>query len=98
MSLLPAFNSPDEAAVQAFLAGADILLMPENLDAAIYGLKKAYSDGLITAARLNESVERILRIKQKRGLFSDISREDPEKVLGCREHRELAEIITKYSK
>jgi len=90
--------SPDEAAVKAFLAGADILLMPENLDAAIYGLKKAYSDGLITAARLNESVERILRIKQKRGLFSDISREDPEKVLGCREHRELAEIITKYSK
>ena len=71
--------SSDEAAVKAVLAGADILLMPENLDLAISGIKKACNDGLIPVDRIDESVERILRIKYKRNLFGSIEREDPEK-------------------
>jgi len=96
MKAITGHFSSEEAAVKAFLAGADILLMPENLDAAIAGIKKAYDDGYISSERLNESVERILRVKYNRGLFNDISREDPEKVLGCREHLELAERIRSY--
>lgn len=84
----------DQAAVKAFLAGADILLMPGDLDAAFDGIKKAYNDGLITEERINESAERILRIKYKRGLFGETEREDPEKVLGCSEHRKLSESIS----
>lgn len=87
--------SPDDAAVKAVLAGADILLMPENLDIAFSGIKKAYNDGLISIERIDESVERILKIKYKRGLFGDTERKDPEKVLGCSEHRELADRILK---
>lgn len=95
MGAITRHYTAEDAAVKAILAGADILLMPQDLDAALSGIKKAYNDGLISIERIDESVERILRIKFKRGLFNDIDREDPEKVLGCSEHRELADSISK---
>ena len=94
MKAITMHYTPEEAAVKAILAGADVLLMPENLDIAFSGIKKACNDGLISIERIDKSVERILSIKYKRGLFSDINREDPEKVLGCSEHRELAGSIS----
>lgn len=94
MGAITDYYTPGEAAVKAILAGADILLMPQNLDEAFSSVKKAYSDGVISIERIDESVERILRTKYKRGLFDDIVREDPEKVLGCSEHRELADRIS----
>lgn len=88
--------SSDEAAVKAILAGADILLMPESLDTAFSGIKKAYNDGIISIERIDESVERILRIKYKRGLFSDdTEKKNPEEVLGCSEHQELSDMLSK---
>lgn len=85
--------APEEAAVKAILAGDDILLMPEDLEKAFSGIKNAINDGIIPMDRIDESVERILRTKYKRRLFDDIEREDPENVLGCKEHRDLAERI-----
>jgi len=96
MKAITGHFSPDEAAVKAIAAGADILLMPENLDIAFSGIKKAYNDGLISIERIDESVQRILEIKYKRGLFSEnTGKPDPEEVLGCNEHRELAERISR---
>ncbi|ANX01222.1 glycoside hydrolase family 3 [Thermoclostridium stercorarium subsp. leptospartum DSM 9219] len=96
MKAITSHYTADEAAVKAFLAGADILLMPEDPELAFSGIKKAYADGLITLDRLNESVERILKVKYKRGLFSEQNREDPEEVLGCNEHTELAERVRNF--
>ena len=60
---------PAQAAVKAFEAGADILLMPGNLGEAFDGIKEALSTGLISEDRLNESVMKILTLKEKYGII-----------------------------
>ena len=54
-----------EAAVKAFTAGADILLMPEDLEEAVSGIEEAVEAGTITQERLDESLRRILQLKAK---------------------------------
>jgi beta-N-acetylhexosaminidase len=56
------------AEAEAFLAGNDIILVPENLPLAIRKIKEYISSGKITTERLDQSVERILRAKFKVGL------------------------------
>lgn len=56
------------ASLAAFLAGNDILLMPENLEADIAVLSEAYKTGKITEDRLSYSVKKILKAKYKAGL------------------------------
>lgn len=59
----------DEAAVSALLAGADMLLLPEDLGLAAQGIETALLSGRLTEARLNESVERILALKIQAGMI-----------------------------
>ena len=47
-----------EAAVLAFEAGADLILMPADADAAIDGLCTAFGDGRLSSARLEQSLHR----------------------------------------
>jgi beta-N-acetylhexosaminidase len=61
----------DQRALRAFEAGDDLLLMPENLGASIGAFRQALQSGEITMARLDQSVQRILRLKQKLGLFDN---------------------------
>jgi len=58
-----------EVAVNAVLAGVDMLLNPMDLDAAIDALMDAVTDGTILESRIDESVTRILRLKANRGLL-----------------------------
>ncbi len=58
-----------EAAVLALIAGVDILLLPERLDAAIQGVQQAIDQGRLTEARIDESVVRILSLKMQAGLI-----------------------------
>ena len=58
-----------EATVLAFEAGADLLLMPADLDSALDAMVTAVESGRISEARLNRSVRKILVIKQRLGLF-----------------------------
>jgi beta-N-acetylhexosaminidase len=58
-----------EAAVRAFLAGADLLLQPADPRAAINAMAAAVARGEITPARLNRSVRRVLELKRQLGLF-----------------------------
>jgi beta-glucosidase-like glycosyl hydrolase/CubicO group peptidase (beta-lactamase class C family) len=60
--------APGEAAVRAFEAGADALLMPPVPDAAFEGLQGAVKSGRISRERLDASVRRILRAKANLGL------------------------------
>ncbi len=54
-----------EAAVMAFEAGCDILLMPSDLEAAYDAILKAVLDGTISEERLDNSVNKILYYKQQ---------------------------------
>jgi len=56
------------AAVDAFKAGNDMLLLPSDLKGAYQGLLDAARSGEIAEARINESVLKILRAKASVGL------------------------------
>ena len=58
-----------EAAVLAFLAGADLLLQPADPRAAIDAVTEAIESGRITYERLDRSVRRVLLLKRQLGLF-----------------------------
>jgi len=60
--------APGDAAVRAFLAGADALLMPPVPDAAYEALLAAAHSGQISQERLDASVRRILEAKARLGL------------------------------
>lgn len=53
----------DRLAVEALLAGVDLVLMPADLGAAYQGVLDAVASGEITESRLDESLTRILRLK-----------------------------------
>lgn len=57
--------SSAEAAVAAVLAGADVLLEPQNYQEAYEGVLQAVEDGIITQERIHESLYRIYRVKYK---------------------------------
>ncbi|MBQ2227552.1 MAG: glycoside hydrolase family 3 protein, partial [Firmicutes bacterium] len=63
MGAVSHYYSPGEAAVQAFLAGADILLMPSDYFEAFDAMVAAVNDGTIPKERLDESVRRILQLR-----------------------------------
>jgi len=63
MSAITEYYTPEEAAVLAIEAGADMILMPEDFEAAYNGLLAAVQEGTISEERINESLKRIYRIK-----------------------------------
>ena len=63
--------APGDAAVRAFTAGADALLMPPVPDAAFDALKDAVKSGRISRERLDASVRRILQAKARLGLYKE---------------------------
>ncbi|MEL7358090.1 MAG: glycoside hydrolase family 3 N-terminal domain-containing protein [Cyanobacteria bacterium J06560_6] len=56
---------PDEAAVLAVEAGADVLLMPEDVESAIAAICEAVETGRISCETILRAVERIWRAKHK---------------------------------
>jgi len=71
MSGLTLYVRNDEGPARAFMAGADMLLKPVDMDQAIAGMKEAVASGKITPARLDESVRKILAAKYELGLVKD---------------------------
>ncbi|WP_367769294.1 glycoside hydrolase family 3 N-terminal domain-containing protein [Flavobacterium sp. WC2421] len=70
MKAVSNYKKPGEVDLDAFLAGNDILLFPEDVPVALETLKKAYQDSLFTAERLDFSVKKILKFKYLAGLNS----------------------------
>lgn len=60
-----AIATPEEVAVRAVAAGADVLLQPPHPERVVDALVRAVRDGRLTEARLDASVRRILRAKQR---------------------------------
>ncbi|MBK9169850.1 MAG: glycoside hydrolase family 3 C-terminal domain-containing protein [Bryobacterales bacterium] len=63
--------TPGDAAVLALEAGADVLLMPPDPDAAISAVVVAIESGRISEARLNASLARLLAAKVRLGLHEE---------------------------
>ena len=84
---------PDEGAVRAIAGGADLVLHSPDPVAAFKGLTAAVASGRIGRARLDESVERVLRAKASVGLHLQRAIDldaVPEKV-GGRAHQTMAQ-------
>lgn len=58
-----------DAAVTAIKAGCDLILMPDDLEAAFDAVVNAYETGELSQSDLDATVERILRFKERHGLF-----------------------------
>ena len=63
MTAITEYYTPEEAAVMALEAGADMLLMPEDFEKAYNAVLAAVQDGTISEERINESLDRIYRVK-----------------------------------
>jgi beta-N-acetylhexosaminidase len=64
-------NDIGRAAVEAFKAGNDVLLIPADLGASHRAMVKAVNSGEITQARLDHSVLKILKTKASLGLHEN---------------------------
>ena len=58
-----------EAALGAFEAGADIIIMPTDFEEAYYAILDAVNSGEIESQRIDDSVQRILTVKFMRGII-----------------------------
>lgn len=71
MSGFTLYVKDTEGPALSFIAGADILLKPVDIDSAVKGMKDAVAAGKITEARLDQSVRKILAAKYQLGLMKD---------------------------
>ena len=88
-----------EAAVRAIEAGADVILMPPDLQAARDGIVAAVRSGRLSEERVDRSVLRILRAKEQLGLererIVDLNR--MREVVGVRPHLAVARAVANRS-
>ncbi len=83
-----------EAAVLAFEAGADVILIPESVGAAVQAMVDAVETGRIARDRVDMSVRRILEAKARVGLHRErlVPIEGVTRRVGMRAHREAADL------
>ena len=88
-----------ESAVQAFLAGSDLLLMPDDIEQAFDAMVAAVESGRIPMERLNRSVERLMALKQQSGLFAkrEVDLDSIPAIVGRRSHQDVADEMARRS-
>ena len=69
MGAITSMYTPEEAAVAAVNAGADLLLMSPDAVSAANTVIAAVKDGSIPESRIDESLKRIFELKLERGLI-----------------------------
>src|SRR5256886_2069498 len=84
-----------DAAVRAFEAGSDLLLMPADPDTAVFAMLTALQTGRISMARLDASVRRVLEIKRSLALFAQrqVPLDSISKVVGSKSFQDAADDI-----
>ncbi len=83
------YAKPGDIDLAAFIAGNDMLLIPEDVKAAVKKLKIALKNKIFTEERLNESVRKILNAKYWAGL---------QKFIPLKEENISEDIITSKDK
>jgi beta-N-acetylhexosaminidase len=99
MSGITARYGPAEAAVRAVKAGSDILLKSPDIEAAVAGIKSAIQSGQISGARIDASVEKILRTKAALGLHlrRKIDLKEVEQAISNPEFSAISQDIAEHS-
>lgn len=77
------YAKPGDIDLAAFIAGNDMLLIPENVEAAVKKIKRAIHTGQISMKRLDYSVTKILKAKYWVGLqnYKPVVKENIEEEL-----------------
>ncbi|MES2768431.1 MAG: glycoside hydrolase family 3 N-terminal domain-containing protein [Bdellovibrionota bacterium] len=78
------YRTPEERAVQAFLAGNDVLMVAWNKSSqrkAYAGLLRAYKSGEISEERLNSSLKKILNLKLSMNLNKPLVKPNPKVII-----------------
>ncbi|MFJ3989242.1 glycoside hydrolase family 3 protein [Streptomyces sp. NPDC090032] len=85
----------DRVPVLALKAGVDQLLNPPSLEVSWNAVLDAVKNGELTEARLDESILRVLRLKEKLGLFDEpyVTGRVVDKTVGTRDHLAAADHI-----
>ena len=102
MPAIQKLYSTGKASVMAIQAGCDLVLLRgdmQHFEEGYYAILNAVKNGEILLDVLDAAVNRILEQKEKAGLF-DKPLADPqaaEKLVGCKEHKELAEELANRS-
>ncbi len=89
-------NFPDRyALIQTIKAGSDIIIQNRNYKGSVDWVEEAVKDGLISESRIDESVVRILTLKQKLGLDKKktLSLSDMQLRLGTQHNKSVAQDI-----
>lgn len=91
--------SDAEVAVRALEAGVDILLMSPAPLAARDAVLEAVRTGRLSEAEIDAKVERVLRMKHRRGLLNDylVDTARISSIVGTPEHLSIADAITDRS-
>ena len=99
MSAVDAGFARGEAAVRAIEAGADVVLMPPDIAAAREGIVNAARSGRLSEARIDESVLRLLRAKERLGLDRNrtVDLGGVPKVVGIGSHLSVAREVADRS-
>ena len=74
-TMQPLMDSITMAPTVILEGGADMLLLPYNFTAAYEAVMQAVKDGRLTEERIDESLSRILTLKEKYGLLPAVPRE-----------------------
>jgi beta-N-acetylhexosaminidase len=87
----------EEAAIRAFIAGADILLICKDQEREILAMEAvlaAVKDGTISEARLEASLRRIARVKQRFIHPYEPARiSEAKTIVGCQAHRAVLDSV-----
>jgi len=88
-----------EAVVRAVIAGADVLLMPPDVTEAIDAIERAVRDGRISEHRIDDSVTRLLRLKEDFRLHENrrVPVERVPYIVGIPEHSDVARELSERS-
>ena len=88
-----------EAAVRAIEAGADVILMPPDLEAARDGIVEAVRSGRVSEERIDHSVLRILHAKEQLGLHRErtVDLDDMRATVGVPSHLAVAREVADRS-
>jgi beta-N-acetylhexosaminidase len=99
MSGLTIYFTPEEAAVRALEAGADMLLKPGDPDAALRGVREAVHAGRLNEKRIEDSARKVLAAKYDLGLVKQrtTSLDEIDRLVASREIAALANEIAEHA-
>lgn len=99
MSGLTIYFTPEEVAVRALEAGADLLLKPADADAAFRGVLAAVKAGRLSEKRIEQSARKLLAAKYDLGLKDNriTAIDEIDRVVGSHDVPNLAQAIAEHA-